>query len=142
VLDALVWLLAIELLGLVALPLTFLLFHRLPDRGFTLSKPLALVLFSFILWVLGLAHVLPNSIFTIIAILALGTGVRGVRWTDIEVVRGRGQAPRIELHGTALARAERLGLSQLALSLSHSKDYAVASVVGESRHGNILAARN
>ena len=72
---------------------------------------------------------------------ALGTGARGVHWTDIEVVRGRGQAPRIELHGTALARAERLGLSQLALSLSHSKDYAVASVVGESRHGNILARR-
>ena len=69
---------------------------------------------------------------------ALGTGARGVHWTDIEVVRGRGQAPRIELHGTALARAERLGLSHLALSLSHSKDYAVASVVGESRHGNIL----
>ena len=69
---------------------------------------------------------------------ALGTGVRGVRWRDIEVVRGRGQAPRIELHGTALARAERLGLTDLALSLSHSKDYAVASVVGESRHGNIL----
>ena len=69
---------------------------------------------------------------------ALGTGARGVHWTDIEVVRGRGQAPRIELHGTALARAKRLGLSHLALSLSHSKDYAVASVVGESRHGNIL----
>lgn len=72
---------------------------------------------------------------------ALGTGVRGVRWRDIEVVRDRGQAPRIELHGTALARAERMGLSHLALSLSHSKDYAVASVVGESRHGNILARR-
>jgi holo-[acyl-carrier protein] synthase len=69
---------------------------------------------------------------------ALGTGVRGVRWRDIEVVRGRGQAPRIELHGTALARAERLGLTDLALSLTHSKEYAVASVVGESRHGNIL----
>jgi holo-[acyl-carrier protein] synthase len=72
---------------------------------------------------------------------ALGTGVRGVRWTDIEVVRGRGQAPHIELHGTALARAERMGLSNLALSLSHSKEYAVASVVGESLHGNILARR-
>ena len=69
---------------------------------------------------------------------ALGTGARGVHWTDIEVVRGRGQAPRIELHGTALARAKRLGLTDLALSLSHSRDYAVASVVGESRHGNIL----
>jgi holo-[acyl-carrier protein] synthase len=72
---------------------------------------------------------------------ALGTGVRGVRWKDIEVVRGRGQAPRIELHGTALARAERMGLTDLALSLSHSKEYAVASVVGESRHGNILTRR-
>ena len=69
---------------------------------------------------------------------ALGTGVRGVRWRDIEIVRGRGQAPRIELHGTARARAERLGLSQITLSLSHSKDLAVASVVGDSRHGNIL----
>ena len=38
---------------------------------------------------------------------ALGTGVRGVRWRDIEVVRGRGQAPRIVLHGTARARADR-----------------------------------
>ena len=71
---------------------------------------------------------------------ALGTGVRGVRWRDIEVVRGRGQAPRIELHGTAQARADRLGLSDIALSLSHSRDFAVASVVGESEKGNILNA--
>lgn len=72
---------------------------------------------------------------------ALGTGVRGVRWRDIEVVRGRGQAPRIELHGTAQARADRLGLSDIALSLSHSKEFAVASVVGESEKGNILSRR-
>lgn len=69
---------------------------------------------------------------------ALGTGVRGIRWRDIEVVRGRGQAPRIELHGTAKARAELLGLSDIALSLSHSKEFAVASVVGESDRGNII----
>ena len=69
---------------------------------------------------------------------ALGTGVRGGRWRDIEVVRRRGQAPTIKLYGTALARAERLGIDHLALSLSHSEEYAVASVVGESREGNIL----
>ncbi len=73
---------------------------------------------------------------------ALGTGVRGVRWRDIEINRGRGQAPQIKLHGTALARAERLEVSSLGLSLSHSKEYAVASVVGESVHGNILPGRN
>lgn len=69
---------------------------------------------------------------------ALGTGVRGVRWRDVEVVRGRGQAPRIVLHGTARARADRLGMTDIALSLSHSKEFAVASVVGDSERGNIL----
>lgn len=72
---------------------------------------------------------------------ALGTGVRGIRWRDIEVVRGRGQAPRIELHGTAQARADRLGLTDIALSLSHSREFAVASVVGDSEKGNTLNRR-
>ncbi len=52
--DFLLWLLAVELLGLLALPLAFVLFRRLPDRGFSLAKPMALVLFSYALWVLGL----------------------------------------------------------------------------------------
>ena len=68
----------------------------------------------------------------------LGTGVRGVTWKDVEVTRQRGQAPKIVLHGTALARAERIGLKQIALSLSHSNVFAVASVVGESDKGNII----
>ena len=70
---------------------------------------------------------------------ALGTGIRGVRWRDIEVVRQRGRAPTIQLHGTALARAKRLGIEHLAVSLSHSEEYAVAFVVGDSREGNVLA---
>ncbi len=69
---------------------------------------------------------------------ALGTGIRGVRWRDIEVIRKRGQAPTIQLHGTALKRAELIGLDHLALSLSHSEVYAVASVVGDSEHGNLV----
>ena len=71
----------------------------------------------------------------------LGTGVRGVRWRDIEVVRGRGQAPSIRLRGTATARAEKIGLTDIAVSLSHSKEFAVASVVGESEHGNLVPRR-
>ena len=70
---------------------------------------------------------------------ALGTGIRGVRWRDIEVVRQRGRAPTIRLHGTALARAERLGIEHLSVSLSHSEHYAVAFVVGDSRAGNVTA---
>lgn len=68
--DALIWLLVVELLGLIALPLSFSLFRRLPDRGFALSKLIALLLGSYVLWILGLTHVIPNSIYTIIAILA------------------------------------------------------------------------
>ena len=64
------------------------------------------------------------------AMKALGTGVRGVGWKDIEVVRSQGGAPSIRLHGRALVRAEKLGVRELALSMSHSKSYAVASVVG------------
>ncbi len=63
---------------------------------------------------------------------ALGTGIRGVSWRDIEVVRQRGQAPTVQLRGGALARAERMGIVHLALSLSHSEEYAVAFVVGET----------
>ena len=61
---------------------------------------------------------------------ALGTGIRGVRWREIEVVRQRGGAPSLCLYGKAAKRAEALGIRSLALSMSHSHDYAVASVVG------------
>ncbi len=40
-----------------------------------------------------------------------------------------------------MARAQRIGLDHLALSLSHSDDFAVASVVGESEHGNLVPIR-
>lgn len=60
---------------------------------------------------------------------ALGTGIRGVGWRDIEVTRKRGQAPSILLHGRAKARAERMGVTQVAISLTHTREYAVASVV-------------
>lgn len=66
------------------------------------------------------------------AMKALGTGVRGVAWKDIEVVRQESGAPGIALHGKAKNRAHRLGIQEMALSLSHSREYAVASVVAQS----------
>jgi len=60
---------------------------------------------------------------------ALGTGVRGVGWKDIEVVRHASGAPSIKLHGRCKQRAQRLGVQEIAVSLSHSREYAVASVV-------------
>ena len=61
---------------------------------------------------------------------ALGLGIRGIAWKEIEVVRQRGHPPSLKLHGRAKARAEFLNISQLTISISHSREYAVASVVG------------
>lgn len=60
---------------------------------------------------------------------ALGTGTRGVGWQEVEVTRKRTGEPGIQLHGRAAARAEKLGIDRLALSISHSREYAIASVV-------------
>lgn len=60
---------------------------------------------------------------------ALGTGIFGLSWTEIEIeVDPRGK-PLVKLHGRASDRAEALGLHQFAVSLSHSNDNAVAFVV-------------
>ena len=60
---------------------------------------------------------------------ALGTGVRGVGWQDIEVVRAPSGAPSILLHGRAKSRAERLGVVEISVSMSDSRAQAVAFVV-------------
>ncbi|MBI2303248.1 MAG: holo-ACP synthase [Chloroflexi bacterium] len=68
---------------------------------------------------------------------ALGTGRRGVGWREIEVLNDQRGKPVLRLWGGAQARAQEIGLSQVDLSLSHSRDLAVASVVGatnESGH--------
>ena len=64
---------------------------------------------------------------------ALKTGARGVSWKDIEVIRASNGAPSIKLYNRALARAESLGVSSLSISFSHSRDYAVASVIASSK---------
>lgn len=60
---------------------------------------------------------------------ALGTGIRGVRWRDIEVLPNRRGKPIIILHETAARRAEQLGFTHLAISLTHSRTQAMAVVV-------------
>ena len=64
---------------------------------------------------------------------ALGTGARGVAWREIEVLPNHRGKPLVYLHGRAEKRAERIGLEELDISLSHSRDFAVAFVVGRSR---------
>jgi len=60
---------------------------------------------------------------------ALGTGMRGIAWREMEILCDERGKPLVRLHGRARARAKELGLSQFAISLSHSRDYALAFVL-------------
>ncbi|MBL7065887.1 MAG: holo-ACP synthase [Anaerolineae bacterium] len=65
---------------------------------------------------------------------ALGVGVRmiardGVRWRDVEVTGDARGKPLVRLHGRAAERAGELGLTEWAVSLSHTREYAIAFVV-------------
>jgi len=63
---------------------------------------------------------------------ALGTGMsRGVTWLEIEVVRELGGRPTIRFHGRAAEVARRLNARRAALSITHSRNLAMASVVLE-----------
>jgi holo-[acyl-carrier protein] synthase len=64
---------------------------------------------------------------------ALGTGWnRNVGWGEIEVVRERGRAPAIALHGKTAQFARRCGIGRCHLSLSHTAALAIAYVMAES----------
>jgi len=63
---------------------------------------------------------------------AIGTGWRGgITWRDVEVVRQRGQRPRLEYHGRAAEIAAALGCKRTHLSLSHTAEQAIAQVILE-----------
>jgi holo-[acyl-carrier protein] synthase len=65
---------------------------------------------------------------------ALGTGIsQGVGWLEIEVVREPGGRPVLKFHGRAAERAGQMGVSNIALSLTHTGELAMASVVLEDR---------
>ena len=63
---------------------------------------------------------------------ALGTGIsRGVNWLELEVGREPGGRPTLRLHGRAAEIARHLGVAHSALSLTHTADLAMASVLLE-----------
>lgn len=62
---------------------------------------------------------------------ALGTGIRGLSWKEMEIIPDPLGKPLVRLHGRAQSRADALGLREFAISLSHSRDYAVAMVVAQ-----------
>jgi holo-[acyl-carrier protein] synthase len=62
----------------------------------------------------------------------LGIGATGIKWQDIEILSNANGAPLVNLYGKAKNKAREIGITELAISLSHSKRYAVAFVVGNA----------
>lgn len=63
---------------------------------------------------------------------ALGTGWRGgITWRDFEVVRERGGKPTLRLSGVARTLAEKLGVKNIVMTITHSGNLAMAQVIFE-----------
>lgn len=62
---------------------------------------------------------------------AMGTGIRGISWREIEILAEPSGRPNVNLIGKALAKANEMNISKLAISLSDTREHAIAFVVGE-----------
>jgi holo-[acyl-carrier protein] synthase len=66
------------------------------------------------------------------AMKALGTGwTHGVRWRDIEVTNALGGQPTLRLEGVARQLADKLGVRNVSVSITHSGNLAIAQVIFE-----------
>ena len=67
------------------------------------------------------------------AMKALGTGWRdGVRWRDIETMREPSGKPTLRLEGVARELANRMGVRNISLTITHSGNVALAQVIFEN----------
>lgn len=87
---------------------------------------------------LRLSHKKPSSLAARFAgkeavIKTFGTQNKGISWREIEILSDPSGKPLVYLHGKAQNQANSLGLARLAISLSHSREYAIAFVAGETK---------
>jgi holo-[acyl-carrier protein] synthase len=77
------------------------------------------------------AHSLAASFASKEAVMKLlGTGNRGVAWREIETLYHPSGKPLIRLNGRAKKEADKLGIKEIDVSLSHSRAYATATAIG------------
>ncbi len=97
---ALLWLLVIELLGLLVLPLTLQLFRSFPDRGWGLSKLVGWLLLGYPLWLGASLRIAPFTLPVVLFALSVGLGLAAAaahRWrVSLRAILG-GAGPAIAL---------------------------------------------
>jgi YYY domain-containing protein len=85
--PTLLWFAVIQLAALAVTPICFLLFRRLPDRGYLLSKPLGIVLLAYPVWLvvgLKLVHFTQATILVwLLILLAIGAVLAVRYWAEL-----------------------------------------------------------
>jgi len=82
-----IWLLALELLGLLGLPVTVFVLSNLLDRGFIIAKTIGLLVLGYVVWIavsLGVATYDRRLILVSLLVLALGSGALAY-WQRVEM---------------------------------------------------------
>ncbi|CAH2215000.1 holo-ACP synthase [Tepidibacter aestuarii] len=64
---------------------------------------------------------------------AFGTGIRGYNFKDIEILRNSLGKPVVTLYNKLYELSEKLEMKEILLSISHSKEYAVANAIITTR---------
>ncbi len=63
---------------------------------------------------------------------SLSTGWRRIRWQDVEITGGG--PPRVNLYGTARTRADRLGVVEVLVTITHTDDTAMVFAIAMGEH--------
>ncbi len=95
----LIWWLVVMLIGLIAWPITFLLFNKLPDRGYGLSKSLGLLLVGYVVWISSSLGWPGNRWFTaaLAVVICFGISIWIILKQRHQLVRFLGQRRRLIL---------------------------------------------
>lgn len=74
------WLLAVYVIGFAALPICFIVFKRLPDKGYAFAKLAGLLLVSFIVWMTASAHLIPFTVWSVLGSLLVVAAFSALLW--------------------------------------------------------------
>src|SRR3954468_7153819 len=130
----------IEVLGLAATPLAVVAFARLPGRGVAFAKPLGLLLATWLVWMAGSLHVVPNGLgawIGAVLVLAVAGALTWRRWRP-ELWTGPLRRWGLWSEGIAL-----VAFAVMALLVAYSPDVwqtekpmdmAFVNAAGDARH--------